>query len=274
MALFRTSQHLHTIQGRPNNCNCAGGCVHRVTIRFRLRIISRGRVMNPIGMAMILRSCSKWKVPHTYRDGTNYMQQVIIPALASYFKATKEKTLLALKDGENADDVLAHLDDDRAYIMCFFGVDDEVVGVDTLSSLLLVYLGFPFDTYDVSHVLQWFRTEPEARQKRNLYMLLLGYVKIEETSKNGMGEVEVASAVSSSFGAGTEMVSFSGVLAVETSNTFFLAMLHFPHVMRKAQAKLDNVVGPDNTPKKAFRTALTQEDKYQGMYATFEPMHE
>lgn len=31
-------------------------------------------------------------------------------------------------------------------------------------------------------------------------------------SKNGMGEVEVASAVSSSFGAGTEMVSFSGLL--------------------------------------------------------------
>ncbi|KAG1903600.1 uncharacterized protein F5891DRAFT_1210143 [Suillus fuscotomentosus] len=67
----------------------------------------------------------KWKVPRTYRDGMNYMQQVVIPALASYFKATKEKTLLTLKDGENADDVLAHLDDDRAYIMCFFGVDNE-----------------------------------------------------------------------------------------------------------------------------------------------------
>ncbi|KAG1835442.1 hypothetical protein EV424DRAFT_960 [Suillus variegatus] len=67
----------------------------------------------------------KWKVPHTYRDGTNYIQQVVIPALASYFKATKEKTLLALKDGENADDVLAHLDDDRAYLMCFLGVDNE-----------------------------------------------------------------------------------------------------------------------------------------------------
>ncbi|KAG2108491.1 uncharacterized protein F5147DRAFT_652844 [Suillus discolor] len=72
----------------------------------------------------------KWKVPHTYRDGTNWIQQVVIPALASYSKATKEKTLLALKDGENADDVLAHLDDDRAYLMCFLGV----VGVDTLRS--------------------------------------------------------------------------------------------------------------------------------------------
>ncbi|KAG1835435.1 hypothetical protein EV424DRAFT_1340550 [Suillus variegatus] len=76
--------------------------------------------------------------------------------------------------------------------------------------------------------------------------------KIEEMSKNGMGEVEVASAVSSSFGAGTEMVSFSGLL---------VAMLHFPHVMRKAQAKLDNVVGPDN-PEKSLPDTIGAHGRY------------
>lgn len=35
-----------------------------------------------------------------------------------------------------------------------------------------------------------------------------------------------------------------------------VAMLHFPHVMRKAQAKLDNVVGPDN-PEKSLPYANT-----------------
>ncbi|KAG0698338.1 cytochrome P450 [Suillus ampliporus] len=151
--------------------------------------------------------------------------------------------------------------------------------------------------------LQWFRSEPEARQKRDiqLYMHLLGDVKariakgtiqdclttqmINEMPNNGMSELEVAYAVSSPFGAGIETTA-------GTLSTFFLAMLHFPHVMRKAQAELDNVIGADRIPEFHDKESLpyinalvnetlrwrpvavlggtphavTQEDEYQGMF--------
>jgi hypothetical protein len=73
--------------------------------------------------------------------------------------------------------------------------------------------------------MQWFRAEPEARQKCDieLYMHLLEDVKsriakgaikdcltvqtINEMPKNGMTDLEVAYAVSSPFGAGIETVS-------------------------------------------------------------------
>ena len=73
--------------------------------------------------------------------------------------------------------------------------------------------------------MQWFRAEPEARQKCDieLYMHLLEDVKsrmekgtiqdclaaqtISEMPKNGMTDLEVAYAVSSPFGAGIETVS-------------------------------------------------------------------
>lgn len=56
----------------------------------------------------------KWKAPGPYEDGTNYIRCFVLPALTSYFKATKDKALFALKDGENADDVLG-----------FLGIDNE-----------------------------------------------------------------------------------------------------------------------------------------------------
>ncbi|KAG2347077.1 hypothetical protein BDR05DRAFT_711213 [Suillus weaverae] len=44
-----------------------------------------------------------------------------------------------------------------------------------------------------------------------------------------------------------------------------VAMLQLPHVMRKARAKLDNVVGPDRIPefhdKKAFRKPMRSETR-------------
>ncbi|KAI1792390.1 cytochrome P450 [Ganoderma leucocontextum] len=107
--------------------------------------------------------------------------------------------------------------------------------------------------------LQWFRAEPEEHRQRDiaLYTHLLDDVKkrmtdgtipdclasqtVTNQSKNGMSDVEIAYAVSSPFGAGIETTA--GTLCV-----FFLAMLHFPEAMRKAQAELDRVVGPDRLP--------------------------
>jgi hypothetical protein len=67
----------------------------------------------------------KWRAPRTYKDGTNWMQRSVVPPLAAYMKVTKNKALLALKDGKNVDDVLAQLDDDRAYLISFIGADDK-----------------------------------------------------------------------------------------------------------------------------------------------------
>lgn len=107
--------------------------------------------------------------------------------------------------------------------------------------------------------LQWFRAKPEVQRQRDIkfYMHLLDDVKarmadgsirdcltsqtINEMPKNGMSELEIAYAVSSPFGAGIETTA-------GTLSTFFLAMLHFPEVMKKAQAELDAVVGPDRMP--------------------------
>jgi hypothetical protein len=67
----------------------------------------------------------KWKAPRTYEDGTNWMQGMVILPLAAYMKVMKDKALLAAKDGKNVDDVLAQLDDDRAYLINFIGADDK-----------------------------------------------------------------------------------------------------------------------------------------------------
>ncbi|KAG1864865.1 hypothetical protein F4604DRAFT_1013407 [Suillus subluteus] len=64
----------------------------------------------------------KWKTAGAFKDGMNYIQRFVLPALAAYLKARKE---LALKDGENANDVLAQLEDDRAYLISFLGVDNK-----------------------------------------------------------------------------------------------------------------------------------------------------
>ncbi|TBU46186.1 cytochrome P450 [Dichomitus squalens] len=107
--------------------------------------------------------------------------------------------------------------------------------------------------------MQWFRREPEDRRQRDIRLLthLVDDVKkrmadgtspdcltsqtVTNQSKNGMSDLEIAYAVSSPFGAGIETTS--GTLCV-----FFLAMLHFPEVMKKAQDELDKVVGPDRLP--------------------------
>ncbi|KAF9467168.1 cytochrome P450 [Collybia nuda] len=108
--------------------------------------------------------------------------------------------------------------------------------------------------------LQWFRREPEQRRQRDITFLMhlfndvktrmqngtipdcLAAQTISSMNQSGMSELEVAYAVSSPFGAGIETTA--GTLSV-----FILAMLHFPEVMRAAQAELDRIVGHDRMPE-------------------------
>ncbi|KAG1734926.1 uncharacterized protein EDB91DRAFT_1056615 [Suillus paluster] len=56
-----------------------------------------------------------WNGYRNWPDGTNKTQQFV-----------KNAALLALKDGENVDDVhMAQLDDDRAYLISFLSLDNE-----------------------------------------------------------------------------------------------------------------------------------------------------
>ncbi|KAG1877846.1 hypothetical protein DFJ58DRAFT_648635, partial [Suillus subalutaceus] len=71
----------------------------------------------------------KWKATGTLEDGshhgTNYTQWFAIPALAAYMKEMKDATLLMSKNDKNVDDLLVHLDDDRAYLISFLGLDNK-----------------------------------------------------------------------------------------------------------------------------------------------------
>ncbi|RPD53731.1 cytochrome P450 [Lentinus tigrinus ALCF2SS1-7] len=151
--------------------------------------------------------------------------------------------------------------------------------------------------------LQWFRPEPEEHRQRDIALLthLLDDVKkrmadgtapdcltaqtVNEQAKNGLSDLEIAYTVSSPFGAGIETTA--GTLCI-----LFLAMLHYPDVMRKAQEELDRVVGQDRLPdyhdcenlpylnaliNETLRWrpiailggtphAVTTDDVYQGMY--------
>ncbi|KAG6840197.1 hypothetical protein C0991_008279 [Blastosporella zonata] len=108
--------------------------------------------------------------------------------------------------------------------------------------------------------LQWFRWAAEEQCLRNdrLYMHLLNDVKarikkgtipdclasqvIPDQEKSGMSDIELAYALSSSFGAGIETTAAS-------IEIFVLAMIHFPEAMVKAQTELDRVVGGDRMPE-------------------------
>ncbi|THH09691.1 hypothetical protein EW145_g1830 [Phellinidium pouzarii] len=108
--------------------------------------------------------------------------------------------------------------------------------------------------------LQWFRREAEMQKTRDITLLmhLVGDVKqrmtagtipdcltvqaLENQEKEGIDDLFLAYTVSSPFGAGIETTA--GTLC-----TFVLAMLHFPDVIRKAQAELDSVIGANRMPE-------------------------
>ncbi|KAF8888833.1 cytochrome P450 [Infundibulicybe gibba] len=164
--------------------------------------------------------------------------------------------------------------------------------------------------------LQWFRRAPEAQRQRDIAFLthLVDGVKkgmkdgtvpdcltsqtISEIDKIGMSEIEMAYAVSSPFGAGIETVCFRNIsfilqLMLYTRLREHLAMLHFPEVMKKAQAELDANVGFDRIPEFEDKDSLpyvnalidetlsvgwcthavTVDDEYGGIRAVLEANH-
>ncbi|KAI0057325.1 cytochrome P450 [Artomyces pyxidatus] len=150
--------------------------------------------------------------------------------------------------------------------------------------------------------LQWFRREPEERRQRDIKLLtsLLDDVKKRTAEgtcppclaseayaareKLGMSELQIAYTVSSPFGAGIDTTAGATFI-------FLLGMLHFPKIMRKAQAELDSVIGRERMPEFDDRErlpyicavisetlrwrsvtplggtphAVTEEDEYHGM---------
>ncbi|KAG1877845.1 hypothetical protein DFJ58DRAFT_720608 [Suillus subalutaceus] len=69
----------------------------------------------------------KWpsKPVGAFTDRMNTKQHQVLLPLAAYMKLMKDMALLALKDGENANDLLAQLDNDHAYLISFLGADNE-----------------------------------------------------------------------------------------------------------------------------------------------------
>ncbi|KAF8967353.1 cytochrome P450 [Flammula alnicola] len=105
--------------------------------------------------------------------------------------------------------------------------------------------------------LQWFRREPEAQRERDteLYLSLVNH-------DFGLNDLETAYALSAPFGAGVGttlvtldvffrqcyasfIVCFFNWLC---SGTNPVPMLHYPEIMRKAQAEIDSVVGSSRLP--------------------------
>ncbi|KDQ32813.1 hypothetical protein PLEOSDRAFT_1033030 [Pleurotus ostreatus PC15] len=151
--------------------------------------------------------------------------------------------------------------------------------------------------------LQWFRKAPEAQRQRDVKFLMHLYDEVKTrmdegtiadcltsqtisiSEKNGWDALDVAYAVSSPFGAGIETTA--GTLSV-----FFLAMLHYPETMKKAQQEIDSVIGPERMPEFEHKDSLpyvnalinetlrwrpvaalggsphavTSDDEYHGMY--------
>jgi len=125
----------------------------------------------------------------------------------------------------------------------------------------------------------------EARMKNGSIPDCLASQTISNRGQSGLTDLELAYAISSPFGAGIETTT-------STLQTFVLAMLHFPAVMKKAQAELDSVIGSDRIPDfsdkdslpyvnavvsetlrwrpvaplGAFPHAVTVDDDYHGMF--------
>ncbi|KAF8662701.1 hypothetical protein AX16_001143 [Volvariella volvacea WC 439] len=150
--------------------------------------------------------------------------------------------------------------------------------------------------------LQWFRHEPERHRAHDteIYMSLMNNVKkqmeqgtahpstatraLEKQGSFGLNDLETAYALSAPWSAGVGTT----LAAMEV---FLLAMLNYPEVMKKAQAELDAVIGPDRLPeftdseslpyiqaaiKESLRWrtiaptavphAVTEDDTYEGMF--------
>ncbi|KAG6918023.1 hypothetical protein DXG01_016875 [Tephrocybe rancida] len=135
-------------------------------------------------------------------------------------------------------------------------VDEYFISVNVPGKFIVE--SWPFLLY-LPRFLQWFRYEPERRRAREsaFYLSSMNSVKaqmelgsappsmathaLERREQFGLTDVELAYALSSPWAAGVGTT----VSAIEVA---ILAMLHYPEVMRKAQAELDTVIGSGRLP--------------------------
>ncbi|RPD52979.1 cytochrome P450 [Lentinus tigrinus ALCF2SS1-7] len=110
------------------------------------------------------------------------------------------------------------------------------------------------------HRLQWFRHEVERTREKDLefYMGLMNDVRkrmangtaqpsmatlgLERQQEFGMSDLEMAYTLAGPWDAGVGTT-------VITIEIFLLAMIHYPEVMKKAQAEIDRVVGTSRMPE-------------------------
>ncbi|KAK0240852.1 cytochrome P450 [Armillaria nabsnona] len=146
-------------------------------------------------------------------------------------------------------------------------LDDEIVVNNVKTAAYFGEISLPgkflVDSWPIllylPNFLQWFRWEPEKRRAvdTEIYLSLLNDVKyqtqdstahpsmathgLEKQQELGLTDVETAYALSAPWAAGTGTT-------IVTIEIFLLAMLHYPAVMKKAQAEIDSVTGPERMP--------------------------
>ncbi|KAF9549831.1 cytochrome P450 [Agrocybe pediades] len=165
----------------------------------------------------------------------------------------------------------AHLRRFAISIVCFVGygmrvesLDDPIVVSQQAADEFSVPGQYIVESWPIllklPKFMQWFRREPLAQRARDteLYMGLMESVRarlsrgeappsvatraLEKQATFGLTDLETAYALSAPFAAGV-----GSTLAV--LDVFFLAMLHYPEVMKKAQAEIDSVVGQGRLPE-------------------------
>ncbi|KAK0194886.1 cytochrome P450 [Armillaria mellea] len=108
-----------------------------------------------------------------------------------------------------------------------------------------------------SKFLQWFRWEPEKRravdteiyplptERYGTAHLSMATRGLEKQKELGFTDIETAYALSAPWSAGT---GTSMAASTNDRTRFTVAMLHYPAVMKNAQAEIDSVIGPERMP--------------------------
>ncbi|KAL5514879.1 hypothetical protein ACEPAG_2195 [Sanghuangporus baumii] len=237
----------------------------------RPRFIMSGEILSDNMRGLMLPNNEEWrkwrKILHTgfhFRQAQKYR---IIQSLES--KATMQQIV------ENPEEYEKHIQRYAASVVVSVtygrrveSVDEWIVAENAKSMAYLTSVNIP-GKYVVESwpwllklpkCLQWFRREPEAQKERDMRLLnhLVADVKqrmkegtvpdclaveaLQSQQKIGMGDLFLAYSMSTPFGAGIETTA--GAIM-----SFILAMLHFPGVMRKAQAEIDSVFSADHMPE-------------------------
>ncbi|KAG6901348.1 hypothetical protein C0995_013207 [Termitomyces sp. Mi166 len=244
----------------------------------RPRFIVAGEILSDNKRGLMLPNNEFWrkwrKVLHTgfhsrqadsYRDIQNLESKIMLYQILTDPEHYEQHLKRSTKEDERS---AASVVSSVSYGLRVDNVDEWVIkenmaAMDYLTRCALTPYVQAFNPPAISQrqrSLQWFRREPEERRQRDIKFLMhlfndvksrmqtgtadecLTLQTITNQAQSGLTDLDVAYTVSSPFGAGIETTA--GTLTI-----FILAMLHFPSVMRKAQAELDHVVGLNRMPE-------------------------